>query len=201
MDEHSEIQASPVMPPPMPPGNPPAQIKVLGILHCVIAGLGLLMVVVGLITQGFNESIFEMQQRAGGFQEAQARISGRLMEVTRSITWLSYGISILLAALLVLAGIGLLRERRWGLSWSNRYAWCSIGLKVVLLLVSLLLVVPKMNQELSAFESQPAQLKMFADIMKVSMIAGLVLTPVLSCIYPVLVLVLLNRGNVRKSLI
>ncbi len=188
-------------PPPMPLANPPGQIKVLGILHLVFAGLGVVIALFGLISQRFNESVLRMQENAGGIQEAQARVSRSLTEATQSINWFGCGSSILLAIPLVVAGLGLLKGRRSGLAWSNGYAWTSILLKIIYVVLVLTLVIPEINRLLVGFESQGPEVKIFADIMKPTMIATLVATPIVSCIYPILVLVLLNRESVRKSLI
>lgn len=199
--EPSESSTPPMSPPPMPLANPPGQIKVLGVLHLVFAGLGIVIVLFGLIYQGFSDSILRMQENAGGIQVAQARVSRALTEATQSINWFAYGSSLLLAIPLVVAGIGLLKGRRSGLAWSNGYAWTSILMKITYLILVATLAIPAMNRLLAEFEGQGLEIKLFASVMKPTMVVSMVATPILSCIYPVLVLILLNRESVRKALI
>lgn len=201
MIEVPESPMSPVSPPPMPLANPPGQIKVLGVLHLVLAGVGVLLVLYALVSRHFSKVLLSAQQTAGGLQETQARFTQAITESAERFNWFSYASSVLLAVLLVVAGIGLLKSRRSGLAWSNRYAWTSIGLKIVNLILCVTMVIPEMNRVLAEFDGQGPEFKMLASIMKPAMIATLVVTPIVSCVYPVLVLVLLNRESVRKSLI
>ena len=184
----------------MPPAIPPGKIKVLGIIHLVFAGLGLVSILFGLVSEKMSESVIAIQERAGGVQAAQAQISRELVEISRPLTWFGYASALILGLMLVLAGLALLKRKRAGLSWSNRYAWTSIVFKVVNIVLFATLLLPKINGLFSNLETGGPEMKMAGSIMRFSTIAGGIVGPVVGCIYPVLVLILLNRESVRKSL-
>jgi hypothetical protein len=103
--------------------------------------------------------------------------------------------------MLLVAGIGLLKGRKSGLSWSNGYAWTSIAFKMINLVLFFTIVLPGIQVIFSEFEKGGRDTQMAGSIMKMSTIGGGIAGPLVACIYPVLVLALLNRESVRKSLV
>jgi hypothetical protein len=179
--------------PPGLPEQPPAVIKVFGIIHLAFAALGLIgavMSVVGMLFLGKMGSLIEGQGGRDGTTAPFSALEGYMSE----IAWfsvLSTGISVLLAILLIVAGIKLLRQRANAVAWSNGYAWTSIVTKVGSLVITLLFVLPaaaRMNQAIGG-DAQQA----FTGITTV-------LGAVASFAYPVVVLVLLNRPAVKGFL-
>jgi hypothetical protein len=190
------------MTPPAPPIPvvPPAQIKVLGILHLVFAGFGLLMLLGNLAIQLFNEKVWASQAQVGGDQAFQAEVSRKMVESLQGYSWLQYAGSAVLTVLLVVAGIGLLKRRRSGLVWSNAYAWSALTLRISSVAYFLAVIVPKLDQIIERTTAGKATDSTILLVTKASMIGGGVVSSLASCIYPVLVLILLNRESVRRSL-
>lgn len=204
MSEELSPYASPshaVDVPAMPPARVPGQIKVLGILHLVLAGLGLVMILFTSVSQKWTESMMAAQEKAGGFQAAQAQISRAIVEASELITWFGYASALILGVMLFLAGLALLKRKKAGLAWSNRYAWTSILFKVVCLILFVTVTLPKINGVFATLGNGDRQMETFGSIMRMSTIGSGIAGPLVSCIYPVLVLILLNRESVRKSLI
>lgn len=184
-----------------PPSPPPGQIKVLAILHLVFAGLGLVTLIFGVFSQKMSESVIAMQEKAGGVQAAQAQISRGIVEASKEATWFGYLSSLVLGAMLLIAGLALLKGRKSGLAWSNRYAWTSILFKITNLILFFTLIQPKLNQLFSAMDGGGKEMEMVRSITKASTTVGGAIGPIFACIYPVLVLILLNRESVRKALV
>lgn len=187
--------------PAMPPAVAPGQIKVLGIIHLVFAGLGLITILFGLVSEKFGESMLATQEKAGGVQATQAQISRAVVEASKPITWFGYASALILGVLLLLAGLALLKRKQTGLSWSNRYAWTSIAFKVINLILFVTILMPKIGGLFHALESGGPEMRTVGSVMKMTTIASGIASPLVACIYPVLVLILLNRDSVRKSLI
>src|SRR4051812_43219532 len=101
--------------PPYPPVQVPGRVKVFGILHLVFAGLGVVTLAFSAAAQGFSRSMYAAQERAGGAQAEQAKISRAMTESMQGLTFFQYGVSGILAVLLLVAGIGLLKSRQGGL--------------------------------------------------------------------------------------
>lgn len=202
-DFQSSPYASPAVPPtPAPPIPviPPAQIKVLGILHLVFAGLGALLLLGTLMIQRFNENVWASQTQAGGDQAIQAEISKEMVESMQGYTWLQHAGSAVLTVLLIVAGTGLLKRRRSGLVWSNAYAWSALALRISGVGYFLAVIVPKLDQIIERTTAGKAVDSTILLVTKASMVGGGVVGSLAYCIYPVLVLILLNRESVRRSL-
>ena len=91
------------------------------------------------------------------------------------------------------AGIQLLKKRRNGLQWSNTYAWSSLGAELINLVLALTIMIPamlEMTQGMLANSKAPAAVSgRMWGFMAGGVIGGLVV----SCVYPILALALLNR--------
>jgi hypothetical protein len=201
-----DFQTSPYVSPTVPPGPPqiaavpPAQVKVLGILHLTFAGIGFLMLLGTLVMQQFNEKVWASQTQVGGDMAIQAEISREMMESIQGYTWLQQAGSAVLTVLLIVAGIGLLKRRRSGLVWSNAYAWSALALRISCVGYFLAVIVPKLDQIIERETAGKVVDSTFLLVTKASMVGGGVVGGLAYCIYPVLVLILLNRESVRRSL-
>lgn len=190
--------AAPVMAPPPPPlSRPPGQIKVLAILHLVFGGIGLLMVAFGIVMQLLSSSLLKS---SGAAQDPAIEMQRAMGQVGQVHQYLSYGVSVVLSILLIIAGLTLLKSKLSGLKWSNVYAWLSIGSKIALGVLFFTMVLPAVNAAMEGVLGGAKADETAVSVAKMTMVASGVLTPLFSCIYPVLVLILLNREPVRRSL-
>ncbi len=182
-----------------PAGGEPGVIKVFAIIHLVFAGLGVLAGIWSIVASFVLKAFFgrisaevgsEVPETAEVFEQQMA-----MMDSTKWINILGGVFALVLAAMLFVAGMGLLRRQMKGLIWSNRYAWTSISFKVVNLLLTVLFVYPMM-QKMVPNEGGDAE----AVGMMVGGLIGGVLGSLVPMVYPILALVLLNREPVRRYL-
>jgi hypothetical protein len=193
--------------PPLPQGPPsiphfvlgmPPDVKLLAILHLVFAGLSLLAgawsLVAGSIGNPFERWMphsaadseqLEMQK------QAQSVLQEKIMPLT-----ITHGIlSLIIAAIMIIAAIKMLRKRRDGLKWSNAYAWSSLGEKVIQLYFTAVLVVPATREMMQSMMPASATSGRFIGIMDTAMAGGAFLGVLVTCVYPIVCLVMLNRGD------
>ncbi len=167
-------------------GEPPA-VKVFGILHLVFAGLGLLGAVWGLFIEVVGNPFlkFSPPDQMDAQIAMQAKIGS--MTITSSI------LSLLVAIPMIIAGIQLLKKRRNGLKWSNTYAWSSLGAKLINLVLALTIMIPAMQEMTQGMLANSKAPSAMSGIMSGFMAVGTIGGVVVSCIYPILALALLNR--------
>lgn len=186
-------------PPPVPtasepPAIDPPVVKVLGILHLVLAGIGCLGAVWGLVVALLGNPMLALAGGAGqdpAFQ-AQVAMQKRLLPMTLT----SSALSLLVAVPMIVAGLRLLKRRRDGLKWSNLYAISSLGAKAVNLVLILLIMLPAMREMTRSLAGNAAS--EVQDVMGGFMAAGAIGGLLISCVYPVVSLVLLNRTTVKE---
>lgn len=195
MTEDSPYQSPSLKGPPEFPSallfEPPA-VKVFGILHLVFAGLGILGAVWGLVMTFVGNPFLKFSPPSAQI-EAQIAVQERLapMTGTNSI------ISLLVAVPMIIAGIRLLKKRGSGLKWSNIYGVSSLLAKTVNAVFTLVIYVPAMREMTRTIVDSSSSPGVVSDIMNVSIAGGVILGIVISCIYPGLTLLLLNRSATR----
>lgn len=198
MDEDSPYQVPlSTSPPSLPPGPAPQAVKVFGILHLVFAGFGFVFGIWGLVSIKFV-AIFQVSTPADPMMVAQRKYMEDLWPVTVMQSIFSMG----LAALLLVAGIKLVRAIHDGVMWSNRYAWTSITAKMISLVVTVAYVLPLTNRMMSEVftntKGMPAgTANMMTGVMKSMNSLASVASPVVACIYPLLALYFLSRPAVK----
>jgi len=201
MNDPSPYQPpSAVAPPPLAmPSAEPASIKVFGILHLVLGGLGILTGLWGVVSSVFSSSFVGIGVPAGEETEVLLEAQRAYME---EITWvgvLGSVFTLVLAGLLIVAGLGLVRKRPAGLRWSNRYAWTSIATKLVNMVLAVLVTVPAVNRMLDAMMADSgAGADSIGTVMRVTTTVGSLAGPLVMMSYPIVTLVLLNRRPVRE---
>ncbi len=140
---------------------------------------------------GFNPFLAMVPKTAAASaqMEQQASMQTEMIPVT-IITTL---IAIASTAFIITGGILMLKRRRNGLKWSNRYAWTSLLGKAVAAGVAFFYTYPMMKKMTSGSGSPG-----MPGAMEGVMIGSMVLGFVLASIYPILTLVLLNRRKVKE---
>ena len=184
--------APPPMPP--PPGHEPSAVKVFGVIHLVFAGLGFLTGAWTLLSSLFSHMFLD--PKTPGYQ-AQIKMQTEL----HWVSLMTGAFLIILAILLLISGLKLVRSQPDGIRWSNRYAWTSIATKMISLVVTIGWVLPLTQtamREVMGSSGLPGGAEKGVMTAMSSMVAvSSVLTPVLSCIYPVLALYFLNRADAK----
>ena len=177
---------------PLPVGGVPPAVNVFGILHLVFAGLGVLSGAWGLFMIVAGNPFLKMSQgnpRLSAQYEAQLAMQEKISPVTITSAILSF----VVAVPMVIAGIQLLRKRKNGLKWSNTYVWSSLGAKFVNLVLAATILVPAMTEMTRGMTANARVPGSFSSIMAGAMAGGAIGGVLISCIYPILTLVLLNR--------
>lgn len=167
----------------------PQQVKVFGIMHLVFGAYGVLAVLWSLYVALIGNPILKF---AGNSPEIQ--LQTKLESQMFAYTVASTAFMALVTALIIVAGILLLKGRKSARKWSNGYAWLSIATKVINMVATIVYVVPMTTKMMG--QSSPgvgAMMGNFEMIMIGSMMVGFLF----SIIYPVLSLILLNRPNVK----
>lgn len=174
----------------------PTAVRVFGILHLILAGIGFLSGIWSLFANQVNG--FLMSANKPAFEAQKDYMS--------EITWVSHltGVFMLaLAGLLLTSGLMLVRSRPAGVTWSHRYAWTSIATKVISLVITVAVVLPAMQQMMDgALALTPGMPAGAADpvigFMKSFTAIATVATPLISCLYPALALYFLSRPQVKE---
>ncbi len=171
----------------------PAMVKVFGILHLIFAGIGTLATLWGLfivlVGNPFLKMIPESKQRNAQIQ-AQLVMEERIMPMTV----ISSTLALALAVIMVIAGIRLLKKRRSGLKWSNLYASTSLAAKGVNLIMTLLIGIPAMKEMTRSLSAGAGSAE---SAMSSVMIASAIFGVLITCSYPILTLILLNRPAIK----
>lgn len=169
----------------------PQTIKIFGIFHLILGGLGSLMLLWTLVIIFYGNPFMAM---VGNTPEMQAQEN--FQNETMGVTIFTTAIHALITVLILMAGVKLIKGRRDALKFSNGYAWLSLASKVINLVVSLVYVLPKTAELMPA--PAPGSAVIPSSGMEIFMIGTFAGTFIMGIIYPILSLVLLNRPNVKS---
>jgi hypothetical protein len=178
-------------PPPLSQGEP-AAIKVFGIMHLVFAPLGILSALWGLFVAMVGKPWLLLSDSPAKHDpqlQAQLAMQEKLNPMTIATSMLSLGVGVVM----IIAGVQLLRKRKTALKWSNAYAWSSLGTKFVTLILTLTVMLPAMQEMTRAITHNSKVPQGVETFMSSAMAVGTIGGVLVSCLYPVLSLVLLNR--------
>lgn len=189
------LPQGPVSIPPAMIGMPPV-VNVFGILHLVFAGLGVITSVWGLCIAVMGNPFLKLTHSAPGMSD-QLNAQIAMQEKINPMTITSSILSLLVAVPMIIAGIQMLKKRRNGLKWSNTYAWSSLGAKLINLVLTLTILVPAMQEMSRGIMAQSRVPDSASNIMSIFMAGGAIGGVVVSSVYPILALVLLNRPAVK----
>lgn len=172
----------------------PQTVKVFGILHVVFAALGLLGAV-WVVFENVVGNPFENLMPQTPEMAAQAKAQEAMEQGMMPMTVISTILTVIVGLLMLKAGILLLKKRRDGLLWSNRYAWSSLAVKFVNLILTFIYVIPAMKE----MASMPGPTSAMPPGMMESIMIGSVLVGLaIPAVYPILTLVLLNRPKTKE---
>ena len=209
-------------PPSFSPGDlEPGRIRVFGIMHIVFGALGLLggsffvamLLVVDPLVLWFQDLVeSELPSGSAVPPEAEMMIGAFdalriLMKELALLNWIQALTSLVVAVLILVAGIRLVKKRRNAVQSSNLYSWASVGRRLVYLVLFLTTGVQAMRryhakiEELTgaASASAPGSLNMM-ELQEVFGAATTVLSTFVALVYPILALVMLNKPLVKGYL-
>jgi len=170
----------------------PPVVKVLGILHLVFAGFGLLSAVWALFIAVVGNPFLKLMP-ASPQMSAQMELQLSMQEKIKPFTLTTTALSLLVAIPMIIAGVKMLRKHKDGLKWSNIYAVSSLGAKVVNVILTVTILIPamrEMTQQMMGGSRLPGSAE---SMMGGFMAGGAIIGVIISCVYPLLTLVLLNR--------
>jgi hypothetical protein len=181
----------------------PAAVLVLAILHLVGGGLDLVgQLCSGAMQAAWSGNPFSMQGGAG--QEPAIRLQKAIEAIPgqRAFTVGELGINLVLDAMLIAAGIGLLSMKPWARILSLVYAPLAILNRLGVFAYTLLVLMPAFDslfaQELGRDPQTEVALQAASSFMRGIMIFSAVVNLVF-VIYPIVVLILLNLFHVRAA--
>ena len=170
----------------------PQPVKIFGIMHLVFGAYGIFNVVIAIAFMVFGNFFLkflpqtpEMAAQAA----AQDEMTRRLMPLSIATTVLTIAVT----ALIIIAGIALLKKRRSGLKWSNRYAISSIIMKILLTILTITFTFPATKEMMQSHSPSGAH----AVGVEIGMMFGTLVGVLLPIIYPIVALILLNRPAIK----
>ena len=193
-------EPSPYQPPmsQAPPSLPlamtgtPSAVSVFGVLHIVFACLGVLTSVWGLVV-AFVGNPFLSLQPAGPQMQAQIAMQSKMNPMTIANSLMALAV----AVPMIIAGIKLVKKRHDGLKWSNRYAFSSLAVKAINLVLTVTILLPAMREMTRTVIGDSRVPAGMSGFMSGAMAGGAIIGVVLSAVYPSLSLILLNRPYIK----
>lgn len=166
----------------------PQTVKIFGILHIVFAILGFLSIVYTIFITVFGNPFLKFSATTPA-SKAQAEAQLAMEEQMLPATIGGSVLVIIIGTLMLIAGVKMLKSRRDGLKWSNRYAWTSLAGKAINLILVITYSIPAMKEMTDRVGGSTPMPGFFGPVMAASMIVGVLIT----CTYPILSLILLNK--------
>lgn len=163
--------------------------KVIGIIHIVYATIGIVGALMGLAATSFTEKMLE----AGNYTDEQISEYMATADRMTPYTYANAAVSVAFGALLLIAGIKLLKYKTQGLKFSN--IW-SIGriLWAIIFIVLTYNVSRELNQAVVDLDPDTAAIQSNFGVI------GMVLGVLMMSAYPIVSYLILNRASVKKEL-
>jgi hypothetical protein len=171
----------------------PQTVKVFGIMHLILAAYGFGATALGIITVFVGNPFLMLLPKTPELAK-QMEVQQQMQDKMAVSSVLTLAMSLATTVLILMAGIKLLRKRRSGLTWSNRYAWVSLVGKVLTLVITFIYTIPIMR-DMAVDPSLPAAAQ---SVMRTTMAISAVGTVIVMSVYPILTLFLLNRPRTKE---
>lgn len=215
-----------MLPQPAPMGAPPVlepkRLKVFGVIHIVFGALGLISTmgsllmlaliqpILGWVVNFATDSTTPSDPASKAAQEAVVATVEAMKTMFSEMAlanWVQTIAGGIVAFLILLAGIALVKKRKTSLASSNRYVWCSIGAKILNLILFLAIGMGATKRYYEAIDSLsgaaaapgPGGMDMM-QFQQMFASGGTVVSLALALIYPILALVMLNKPLVKDYL-
>lgn len=188
--EVSQSGMSSVSAPDLPPEMPTSVPKVFGIIHICYAALGGCVALMGIAGVFFIQFLAQK----GGDEFKEMRPIASAYDGLTSYVFIDAGVKILLAVMLLVAGIGLLKRQAWALKLSNIWSVARIVAAVGMMIWGL--------SEMSGFKDQLSAGKNAQQqrIQQTTQNVGNVVGIMMVCIYPIVSLVFLSKKRVKDAM-
>lgn len=167
----------------------PQVVKVFGILHLVFGAYGILVSLWTLFVIIAGNPFLKF---SGNTPDVQ--IQTQLEADMIGYTIVSTGLYMIVTALIMIAGVLLVKGRKNALKWSNYYAWTSIFTKIINIIATVFYILPMTKEIMN--EVAPAGGPLMGT-MEIWMTVSMIVVSVVPLVYPVLTLILLNRPYVK----
>ena len=180
--------------PPALPAKKSTIPKVLGVIHLVIGGITMVSGLIGVFS-GKSQADSYKETFAGKGMDTTLVSDGVLesLAVLDFPTTMIAGFELLASVLMVVAGIGLLKYQGWGRLITNVYASMSLLLKGVNVYVMAVIAMPFYEALIASDENM--------QIVGVGGMRAIVVGSIIvSAVYPVVALILVNVKSSRLSL-
>lgn len=188
----------------------PKSIKALGVLHMVFGILAILMALFSLVMQPIMTKMY--QGMAEGMEDdaarAQFEMQVKIQQETGHYNIIYNATLLILAVILVVAGVKLLKSKKNGRSLSVTWGWLAIGMTGVWLVMSFTMLMPKMPEimesamvhelDSSGASMTEEELDQMSAIMTTAMAIAFVVMSLLALIYPTVTIVLMSKKAVRE---
>ena len=179
----------------------PGAIKTFGVLHLVIAGIGVLTLLYTLVTQLFADKLVQSLSNLPGQSPDATAIQANYMRELHFFTWITSAFSLTLIIMLVMAGLALLKAKDLGRVLSLRYAWTSIAMKVMTIIFTIIWVVPatkRMTEQMyQGMKTVPGNMSsLMSSVAAYSTLISICFT----FIYPIIVLVMMRNEKIKNYL-
>ncbi len=178
----------------------PAEIKLFGILHWVVAFCGFICFVGGSAVIIFFATL--ANQIPPGVSAEDREVIQRVTNFAASVSWIMWiqlvGCCVL-TFLLCIAGFGLLKARDYGRRLSLYYAVASIVTKIVIGALSVIYIGPELQRMIEGMKTLAQEKGLNTTGGEMSLLNTIINT-LLFCVYPIAVLIFLNRKTVKDCL-
>jgi hypothetical protein len=205
--------------PPSMDGMPilePKSIKVFGIIHIVFGALGLLLGLFSVATLiGIPFFLDWLKETVSQEDDVAAEALLPIFDALKTLfadlaiaNWINCLLSLVVSILIIVAGIALVKKKKGCVEKSNRYVWCSVGAKIVNLVLFFSIGMAanrKYSEAIQDFTPDPSSAAgpggMSTDQLQ-DMIStgGGVVGIIIALIYPIVAFVMLNKPAVKGFL-
>jgi cytochrome bd-type quinol oxidase subunit 2 len=178
--------------------RPPGSIKVFGVIHLVFAAYGVCTGIFGILSTLFMGKIMNMTQMGSQAAPAEVAKLTSMMDDLKPYQLIQAGFTIILAVMLLLAGLSLLKMRDKGRVQSNAYAWTSIVFKLIYLAINIAIIIPLTKA--MTLGDMPPEAGEFGNSINLMMTIMPIISILATLTYPIVALIMLNTRAVRNFL-